>query len=156
MTTYIVTGLVVGSVYAIATLGLVLTYTSTRIFNFAQGAIAFFLAITFYELTVDHGWNPRLAGFVTVFVISPLFGLLLWAVLFRRLSDAPPSVRLVSTIGLWVALPPLTGPDLRARRALRVPERAVRPAPPVQGVRRRHRLERRRGDRGRRGARGAA
>jgi branched-chain amino acid transport system permease protein len=42
-------------------------------------------------------------------VISPLFGLLLWAVLFRRLSDAPPSVRLVSTIGLWVALPPLTG-----------------------------------------------
>ena len=109
MTTYIVTGLVVGSVYAIATLGLVLTYASTRIFNFAQGAIAFFLAITFYELTVDHGWNPRLAGFVTVFVISPLFGLLLWAVLFRRLSDAPPSVRLVSTIGLWVALPPLTG-----------------------------------------------
>ena len=109
MTTYIVTGLVVGSVYAIATLGLVLTYASTRIFNFAQGAIVFFLAITFYELTVDHGWNPRLAGFVTVFVISPLFGLLLWAVLFRRLSDAPPSVRLVSTIGLWVALPPLTG-----------------------------------------------
>ena len=35
--------------------------------------------------------------------------MLLWAVLFRRLADAPPSVRLVSTIGLWVALPPLTG-----------------------------------------------
>ena len=109
MTTYIVTGLVVGSVYAIATLGLVLTYTSTRIFNFAQGAIAFFLAITFYELTVDQGWNPRLAGAATIFVISPLFGLFLWAILFRQLTDAPPSVRLVSTIGLWVALPPLTG-----------------------------------------------
>ena len=65
MNTYIVTGLVVGSVYAIASLGLVLTYTSTRIFNFAQGAIAFFLAITFYELTVDHGWNPQLAGVLT-------------------------------------------------------------------------------------------
>jgi branched-chain amino acid transport system permease protein len=109
MTTYVVTGLVVGSVYAIATLGLVLTYTSTRIFNFAQGAIAYFLAITFYELSIDRGWNPRVAGAVTIFVVSPALGLFLWAVLFRRLTDAPPSVRLVSTIGLWVALPPLTG-----------------------------------------------
>jgi branched-chain amino acid transport system permease protein len=109
VTTYIVTGLVVGSVYAIATLGLVLTYSSTRIFNFAHGAIAFFLAITFYELTADHGWDERVAGLVTIFVISPLLGLFLWAVLFRRLTDAPASVRLVSTIGLWVAIPPLTG-----------------------------------------------
>ncbi len=109
MTTYLVTGLVVGSVYAIATLGIVLTYSSTRVFNFAQGAIAFALAITFYELTVDHGWNPRWAAAVTVLVVSPLLGLVLWAILFRRLADAPSSVRLVSTIGLWVALPPLTG-----------------------------------------------
>ena len=40
-------------------------------------------------------------------MISPLVGLALWAVLFRRLASAPTSVRLVSTIGLWVALPPL-------------------------------------------------
>ncbi len=105
--TYLVTGLVVGSVYAIATLGIVLTYASTRVFNFAQGAISFALAITFYELTVERGWSMRLAGVVTVLVISPLLGLALWAVLFRRLAFAPPVVRLVSTIGLWVAIPPL-------------------------------------------------
>ena len=105
--TYLVAGLVVGSVYAIATLGIVLTYSSTRIFNFAQGAIAFALAVIFYELSVTHGWNPRLAAAVTILVISPLVGLALWAVLFRRLASAPTSVRLVSTIGLWVALPPL-------------------------------------------------
>ena len=108
MTIYVVTGLVVGSVYAIATLGLVLTYSSTRIFNFAHGAVAYFLAIVFYELSVEHGWNERVAGGVTILVVSPLLGLLLWAVLFRRLADTPPSVRLVSTIGLWVALPALT------------------------------------------------
>ena len=113
--TYLVAGLVVGSVYAIATLGIVLTYSSTRIFNFAQGAIAFALAVTFYELSVTHGWNPRLAAAVTILVISPLVGLALWAVLFRRLASAPTSVRLVSTIGLWVALPPLVGPGLRTR-----------------------------------------
>jgi branched-chain amino acid transport system permease protein len=108
LATYIVTGLVVGSVYAIATLGLVLTYSSTRIFNFAHGALAYFCAITFYELSVEHGWHPRLAGAVTVFVVSPLLGLFLWAVLFRALADTAPSVRLVSTIGLFVAVPALT------------------------------------------------
>lgn len=108
MTIYVVTGLVVDSVYAIATLGLVLTYSSTRIFNFAHGAIAYFLAIVFDELSVEHGWNERVAGGVTILVVSPLLGLLLWTVLFRRLADTPPSVRLVSTIGLWVALPALT------------------------------------------------
>ena len=107
MTTYVVAGVVVGSVYAIATLGLVLTYTTSRIFNFAQGAIAYFLAATFYQATVNWGWNAHLAGAVTIFVFSPLLGLVLWAVLFRRLTETPSSVRLVSTIGLSVALPAL-------------------------------------------------
>ena len=41
MTPYIISGLVVGSIYAISALGLVLTYTSSRVFNFAHGAIAY-------------------------------------------------------------------------------------------------------------------
>jgi branched-subunit amino acid ABC-type transport system permease component len=36
----IVAGLVLGSIYAISALGLVLTYTASRVFNFAHGAIA--------------------------------------------------------------------------------------------------------------------
>jgi branched-chain amino acid transport system permease protein len=107
MTTYIVAGVVVGSIYAIASLGLVLTYTSSRIFNFAQGAISFFVAVTFYRAVVAWGVDAHVAGVVTIFVFSPLFGLLLWALLFRRLADTPTFVRLVSTIGLSVALPAL-------------------------------------------------
>jgi branched-chain amino acid transport system permease protein len=107
MTPYIIGGLAVGCVYAIATLGLVLTYSSSRIFNFAHGATAFFLAITFHWLAVTHGWNDVVAAALVVLVISPLLGLLLWAVLFRTLADTPAYVRLVSTIGLWVALPPI-------------------------------------------------
>jgi branched-chain amino acid transport system permease protein len=107
VTTYFVAGIVVGSVYAIATLGLVLTYTTSRIFNFAHGAVAFFVAVTFYQATVNWGWNAHLAGVLTIFVFSPLLGLFLWAVLFRRLTESPSSVRLVSTIGLSVALPAL-------------------------------------------------
>jgi len=41
VTPYIISGLVVGSIYAISALGLVLTYTSSRVFNFAHGALAY-------------------------------------------------------------------------------------------------------------------
>ena len=107
MSAYLVGGLVVGSVYAIAALGLILTYTSSRVFNFAQGALAFFCALTFRELVVAHGWPAWLAAGVVVLLVAPAVGLGLWAVLFRHLTSAPPHVRLVSTVGLWVAIPPV-------------------------------------------------
>ena len=119
MTTYLVAGVVVGSIYAIASLGLVLTYTSSRIFNFAHGAIAFFAAVTFYEATIAWHWNSLVAGALTIFVFSPLFGLLLWGLLFRSLSETPVFVRLVSTVGLSVALPALASilyPHIDANR----------------------------------------
>jgi branched-chain amino acid transport system permease protein len=107
VTAYLVGGLVLGGIYAIATVGLVLTYRSSRVFNFAHGAIAYFVAITFHWLAVDHGWPRVVAGMFSVAVVGPVLGLVLWAVLFRRLAQSPASVRLVSTVGLWVALPPI-------------------------------------------------
>ncbi|MCU1462947.1 MAG: ABC-type branched-chain amino acid transport system, permease component [Acidimicrobiales bacterium] len=107
MSAYLVGGLVLGGIYAIATVGLVLTYRSSRVFNFAHGAIAYFLAITFHWLAVDQGWPRLTAGLFTILVAGPVLGVILWAVLFRRLAHAPASVRLVSTVGLWVALPPI-------------------------------------------------
>ncbi len=108
MTPFIIGGLVLGGIYAISTLGLVLTYTSSRVFNFAQGAMSFLLAIMFHELAVTWGWNKVLAAVVAVGLAGPLLGLFLWWVLFRHLATAPASVRLVSTVGLWVALPAIT------------------------------------------------
>ena len=108
MSAYIVGGLVLGGIYAISVLGLVLSYTSSRVFNFAHGAIAYFVAVFYYWLHNEHGWSTAGAGVVSILVVSPLIGLFLWAVLFRRLTHASPAVRLVSTVGLWVAIPPLT------------------------------------------------
>jgi branched-chain amino acid transport system permease protein len=103
----IVSGLVLGSIYAISALGLVLTYTASRVFNFAHGAIAYFVAVFYYWLHTRHGWSVPAAAFVSIGVVSPLLGLFLWAALFRRLAHTPPVVRFVSTVGLWVALPAL-------------------------------------------------
>lgn len=107
MNVLIVSGLVFGGIYAVASLGLVLTYVSSRIFNFAQGALAFFIALLFYELNTERGWSTWSAALVAIGVVAPLLGLALWAVLFRRLSSAPTTVQLVATIGLYVAIPPI-------------------------------------------------
>ncbi len=97
-----------GGIYAISALGLVLTYTSSRVFNFAHGAIAFFVAYTYYWLNTEQGWPIVPAAVLAIGVVAPLMGFALWAVLFRHLTNVPPTVRLVSTIGLYVALPPFT------------------------------------------------
>jgi branched-chain amino acid transport system permease protein len=110
--TYIITGLVGGGVYAISALGLVLTYRSSRIFNFAQGAIAYLIARLFWELTATSSsggneWPVWPAAALCVLVVAPMLGFVLWALLFRRLSGAPATVKVVTTIGLAVAIPPV-------------------------------------------------
>jgi branched-chain amino acid transport system permease protein len=107
MNALIVAGLVLGGIYAISALGLVLTYTASRVFNFAHGAIAYFVAVFYYWLHTRHGWSVPAAAFVSIGLVSPALGLFLWAALFRRLAHTPPVVRFVSTVGLWVALPAL-------------------------------------------------
>ena len=108
MAPYIIAGLVTGCIYAISALGLVLTYTSSRVFNFAHGVIAWSIAVFYYWLH-EYSGGPELsiavAAPLAILVVAPLFGLALYELLFKRLTNATPTVRLVSTVGLWVALP---------------------------------------------------
>jgi branched-chain amino acid transport system permease protein len=105
---YFISGLVAGSITAISALGLLITYKSSRVFNFAHGAIAYSVAIFYYYLTNRNGWSITVAAPFTILVVAPLLGLLLYFALFRQLTHSTPTVRLVSTVGLWVALPALT------------------------------------------------
>src|SRR6186713_673736 len=77
-----ITGLCTAGVFAIAASGLVLTYTTTRIFNFGFGAIAMLGAFTYWQFTYDWGWPPWLAFLVVLLVAGPLLsaalGLGLW------------------------------------------------------------------------------
>jgi branched-chain amino acid transport system permease protein len=102
---YVLAGLVLGSIYAISALGLVLTYSSSRIVNLAHGATAYTVAVFYHWLNHEQGWSIPAAAVVSLLVFSPLLGLALWAVLFRRLTHAPASIRFLATVGLWVALP---------------------------------------------------
>ena len=52
---YLVVGVAIGSVYGLAGVGLVLTYKTSGIFNFAHGALATIAAYVFYALWVQAG-----------------------------------------------------------------------------------------------------
>jgi ABC-type branched-subunit amino acid transport system ATPase component/branched-subunit amino acid ABC-type transport system permease component len=103
----VLSGAVTGAIYSIMASGLVLTYTTTGIFNFAHGAVAFAVAYLYYQLHSGLGMPIAPAVILSVFVFGPLLGLALDALLLRRLSRAPVYVKIVGTIGLLVALPNL-------------------------------------------------
>jgi branched-chain amino acid transport system permease protein len=97
-------GLLYGSAYAIAASGLVLTYTTTRVFNLAHGAISMVMAFVYWQLTQSAHMPTWAAIALILLVIAPLAGVIIDRVIARNLGDAPVSVSLVVTIGLFVLL----------------------------------------------------
>jgi branched-chain amino acid transport system permease protein len=105
MLQYVFAGLALGSIYAIVASGLVVTYASAGILNFAYGSMAFVIALLNYDLRNNHGWGILPAVALSVLVVAPLLGVLLWAIVFRLLRNAAQVIKIVATIGLSVALP---------------------------------------------------
>jgi ABC-type branched-subunit amino acid transport system ATPase component/branched-subunit amino acid ABC-type transport system permease component len=101
----LLSGAVSGGIYAVMAAGLVLTYQTSGMFNFAHGAVAFVTAYFFYQLNFGQDVPVWLAAIVSVFVFAPLLGLALDRILLRRLATAPVYARIVGTIGLLIALP---------------------------------------------------
>ncbi|MCU1376133.1 MAG: hypothetical protein JWO68_3419, partial [Actinomycetia bacterium] len=101
--TVLVVGAALGGIYAISAGGLVVTYATTGIFNFAHGAIGCFLAFSYWELKVNRGWPTWLALIAVLLVLAPALGLLLDKLLMRRLRNAPLVVQLMVTVGLMLA-----------------------------------------------------
>src|SRR4051794_4861081 len=108
MLQYALAGLALGSIYAIAASSLVVTFVSAGILNFAFGAMAYSVARFYYYLNSEHGWSTSAAGAVSLLVVAPLMGVLLYGVLFRFLRDKSTLTKIVATIGLSVALPLVT------------------------------------------------
>jgi branched-chain amino acid transport system permease protein len=95
-------GLLAGVMYALVALGFVLIYKASGVFNFAQGAMVFFAALTFVSL-VERGWNFWLALVVTLAVMVVL-GLVIERVVLRPLVNQPQITLFMATIGLTFVL----------------------------------------------------
>jgi ABC-type branched-subunit amino acid transport system ATPase component/branched-subunit amino acid ABC-type transport system permease component len=96
---FIVIGLTTGAVYGLAGTGLVLTYKTSGIFNFAYGAIAAVAVFVFYFLHSQHGVPWPYAAAIVLLVLSPIEGLGL-ELLARILEPASATVKVVATLGL--------------------------------------------------------
>ena len=95
-------GLLAGVMYALVALGFVLIYKASGVFNFAQGAMVFFAALTFVSLT-ERGWNFWLALAVTL-AIMVLLGIATELLVLRPLVNQPPITLFMVTIGLTFVL----------------------------------------------------
>jgi branched-chain amino acid transport system permease protein len=95
-------GLLAGVMYSLVALGFVLIYKASGVFNFAQGAMVFFAALTFVSL-VERGMNFWLALVITLAVMVVL-GLATEKVVLRPLVNQPPITLFMATIGLTFVL----------------------------------------------------
>src|SRR6202035_1125574 len=94
---FVIAGLTAGSIYALAGVGLVLTYKTSGIFNFAHGALATVSAYLFYTLWVQPPVPWPIAAFICVFVVGPILAILLER-MARSVASAHFSIRVVSTV----------------------------------------------------------
>ena len=91
-------GLLSGVMYSLVALGFVLIYKASGVFNFAQGSLVFFAALTFVGLT-EHGLSFGVALVVTLAVMV-VAGLLIERLVLRPLVNQPQISLFMATIGL--------------------------------------------------------
>jgi branched-subunit amino acid ABC-type transport system permease component len=107
-TPFIVAGLVQGAVYGMSGVGLVLTYRTSGVFNFAYGVVGSLAAFSFWYMTEEWSvpWPWALAACVVV--IGLLASVVVEAVC-HGLAQARPAMKIVGMIGLLLLLQGLIG-----------------------------------------------
>ena len=112
-------GLMAGGLYALVALGFVLIYKASGIFNYAQGVMALFAAMTLVGVMegqvpfahlinavlgtkVHHfGWHlPALVGIITTVFVMVVLAWLVQRIIFKHLVGQEPIILFMATIGL--------------------------------------------------------
>ena len=94
----LVGGLLAGVMYSMVAIGFVLIYKASGVFNFAQGSMVLFAALTFVSL-VERGLNFWLALAATLAVMIAL-AIAVGRIVLRPLVNRPPIVLFMATLGL--------------------------------------------------------
>ena len=94
----VISGVLTGVLYSLVALGFVLIFKASGVFNFAQGAMVLFAALTLVGL-IEHGVPVILAIAVTVGVMVALAAAIESAML-RRLVNQEGIILFMATIGL--------------------------------------------------------
>jgi branched-chain amino acid transport system permease protein len=95
----LVGGLLAGVMYSLVALGFVLIYKASGVFNFAQGGMVFFAALSYVGLQEKFAVPPW-AAFVLALGIMVLLGVLIERIVLRPLVNQPQIALFMATIGL--------------------------------------------------------
>ena len=99
----VITGLVVGSVYALVALGFALIYKASDVINFAQGELLLVGAYVTLVLVVTYQ-VPFLAALAISLLVSGVLGILIERLVLRPFIGEPVISVIMATIGLSSAL----------------------------------------------------
>jgi branched-chain amino acid transport system permease protein len=91
-------GLLSGVMYSLVALGFVLIYKASGVFNFAQGAMVLFAALTFVGL-LEKGF-PFWVAMAATLVIMMALAIAIERIVLRQLVNQPPIALFMATIGL--------------------------------------------------------
>ncbi|MCP5150061.1 MAG: branched-chain amino acid ABC transporter permease [Ectothiorhodospiraceae bacterium] len=91
-------GLLTGVMYSLVALGFVLIFKASGVFNFAQGVMVLFSALSLVGL-MEHG-VPVWAALVLTVVIMVVLAMVIERVMLRPLVNQDPIILFMSTIGL--------------------------------------------------------
>jgi branched-chain amino acid transport system permease protein len=99
----IVSGLLIGGVFALIALGLTLIFGVMKIINFAHGDFLMLGMYFSFFLSVMAGMNPYISALLSL----PLFFALGWVIqarLIRPVLDAPENIQILATVGISLVL----------------------------------------------------
>lgn len=100
----IISGILAGGVYSLASIGLTIIFGTIHIVNFAHGEFLMVgMYLTYLTWTLLGGLDPILGLFVTIPLMG-LFGALLYKLIIRRVVKAPDSAQIFVTVGLSLLL----------------------------------------------------
>ena len=103
VTSAIVTGLALGSMYGLIALGFHITYVVSKTVNFAQGSAMMLGAVLGYTFAVRYGWPYPLAALSTL-ALCAAFGLLVERTLVRPFAERGSDAWLLATVAGGIVL----------------------------------------------------
>lgn len=104
----IISGLITGSLYSLAALGLVMIFKTSDIVNFAQGEMAMFNTFIAFTLLTMFG-APYYVAMLLTMIFAAIMGFVIHKVVIKPLEHAPLISSMIATLGLIMILNGLAG-----------------------------------------------
>lgn len=97
-----VTGISFGCMYAMMSVGLTLVYGLLRILHVAHAAV--FALGAYVTVLVANATSSILLGFLAAIIVTPLFGMAIYRLLYEPLLKYRPDVPMIASVGLLVLM----------------------------------------------------